>query len=124
MFCPTCEKEVEPEVYPSSEGPHYAKATCPECRRFLQWLPKPKNDGKRPKNRYTAEDLEIFNCEICGRTTATIGQYESLEVHHKFPIEEGGKDETDNILVVCTACHRICHWLRTYLNRHLNNGSG
>ena len=119
MFCTSCEKEVDPDIYLASDGPHYGKAVCPECRKFLQWIPKPKNEGKRPKNKFDPTSLNIFACEICGRDSLRIGQYESLEVHHKIPIEEGGEDKRENLLVVCTACHRLCHWLRTYLNRHL-----
>jgi len=31
----------------------------------------------------------------------------------------GGPDEPDNILIVCTACHKQVHFLQCYFNRYL-----
>lgn len=84
-------------------------------------MPKPKNEGKRTKtSKYSTIDLGITSCEICGRTEDRLGSYEVFEIHHKIPLEEEGQDTPKNLLVLCTACHRLCHYQRTYLNQHLS----
>lgn len=40
---------------------------------------------------------------------------EVLEAHHVVEVQEGGSDERDNLWIVCTACHSMIHYLRTYL---------
>ena len=32
-----------------------------------------------------------------------------LQVHHRLPRSQGGKDEPDNIAVLCFGCHRGVH---------------
>ena len=100
------------------DGKHYAKETCEECGRFVKWLPKPKNEGKRPKNKHTAASLEINYCQMCCRHRSKLGNGGSLEVHHVEEISSGGGDIPENIWVVCTSCHRMIHHFRVYLNDH------
>lgn len=122
MFCGYCKKDVDPVLTEmGADSPHYAKAECPKCFCFLRWMPKPQNDGIRKKaSKYTPDSLDINYCEICGRTLHTVGAKEVLEIHHKVPVSEGGEDKKENILVVCSACHKMCRWLRLYLNQHIN----
>jgi len=58
---------------------------------------------------------------------------ETLEGHHVVEYANGGTDDADNVWVVCTACHKLIHWRRTYLEhlllkvaesltRHQSNG--
>jgi hypothetical protein len=39
--CPTCGVEDVPQIA-AGTGPHWGKAVCAHCGRFLKWLPKPK----------------------------------------------------------------------------------
>jgi 5-methylcytosine-specific restriction endonuclease McrA len=120
--CNRCQCEVDALVEEQPETSiHYAKAICTKCGRFIDWLKKPEHDGKRTSSKFTSESLRILCCELCGRGHAKLGKRSTLDIHHKIPIEEGGKDERDNILVLCTACHRMAHFLRTYLHRHLDD---
>ncbi len=32
-----------------------------------------------------------------------------LEVHHRVPRERGGENDLDNLLVLCSSCHRLLH---------------
>ena len=70
---------------------------------------------------WTHAVMEINHCELCGRPIGELGKNEKLEAHHKQPIEHGGEDVRDNILILCTPCHRMAHFLRTYLNDHLSH---
>ncbi len=39
-------------------------------------------------------------CQDCGNA-------ENLEIHHKLPISQGGKNHIDNLKTVCVDCHKI-----------------
>jgi hypothetical protein len=99
-------------------GPHYGKNICRSCDGFHSFLPKPKNETKRPNNKYTAESLGFSSCQMCNRTISRLGLYESLEVHHVEEIQHGGLDVPENIWCVCTPCHQYIHHVRVYLNDH------
>ena len=120
--CRKCQKDVDAITIEMPETSiHYAKAVCPSCNSFIDWLKKPENEGIRiQSSKFSPESLKIENCELCGRDASKLGKRSSLAVHHKIPIEEGGKDTKDNLLVLCTACHRMAHFLRTYMHRHLD----
>ena len=47
-----------------------------------------------------------YQCAICG-------QNDYLEFHHLIPVSEGGTDDYDNIILLCTCCHAAVHG-RTY----------
>jgi hypothetical protein len=124
--CPNCSEIVNPDVTPVDNGTSIVyKATCPLCGTYIKWLPKSlfegakKSNGKRRKAAWSAKALGINYCEMCGRPEDRLGAGEKLESHHKVPIEHGGEDLRDNILILCSPCHRMAHFLRTYLNEHL-----
>jgi 5-methylcytosine-specific restriction endonuclease McrA len=121
--CRRCEKNVAVHVEIQPEKSiHYAKAVCPDCGGLIQWLKKPSNEGIRTKtSRFSLSSLNHEYCEICGRHFGSLGNRETLEIHHKIPVEEEGHDELTNLLVLCTPCHRMCHFLRKYLNHHLKH---
>ena len=37
------------------------------------------------------------------------GQIRFLEVHHLVPRSEGGKNTMDNLVTLCSGCHRLLH---------------
>lgn len=65
------------------------------------------------------QEFLIRKSQIGGRTTEMLGDG-TLEIHHKIPVSEGGSDTPENILVLCTADHKMVHHQRTYLNKHLS----
>lgn len=115
QFCRNCLQDVKVELHlMDHNGPHYARAACPICAQYIDWVKKPENDAKRVKSKFSPR---LGYCEICGRHF--LGSKETFEIHHKIPIEEGGLDEELNILELCTPCHKMCHFLRRYMNFHL-----
>lgn len=48
------------------------------------------------------KDAKYKFCAACGRT-------DDLQYHHLVPIELGGKDEPENIIVLCGVCHQKWH---------------
>jgi 5-methylcytosine-specific restriction endonuclease McrA len=117
--CPRCHSNhLEQVLLPETEV-HYGKLMClePDCGWFIQWLPFPENEKKR-KVTTNCKDVVYDFCHICGLEKPRLGKRETLLPHHMVPLSEGGKDELENILVVCTACHAMIAWLLTYRNRH------
>jgi len=112
MHCQNCKKEVDPVVIPTPETIHEAALRCPECDRFLAWKAKEKNTGKRPKNPITPRGLGIDFCELCRLSRADLPDKETLEIHHLDWNYENNTRE--NLLVVCTACHAMVNFSKTY----------
>lgn len=59
--------------------------------------------------------LQAFRVEMlarakgrCERCREKMHPYD-LDIHHWLPRSQGGKDETDNVWVVCRRCHRLIH---------------
>ena len=111
-----CECGGDLELIRTPQFKHYGKIVCIKCGKFIKWEPNPNKDDRRET---TKQKVMKDYCELCLRKHAQLGVKESLEVHHIIPLTDGGKDELDNILVACTACHREIHWLQLYLNKHL-----
>lgn len=92
---------------------------CSRSGTFIKWLANPDKDDRRET---TKQKVERSFCAICLRKRSQLGVKESLEIHHIVPLSDGGKDDPLNILVACTACHRLVHWAQLYLNKHLIGG--
>lgn len=48
--------------------------------------------------------MRARKCELCGNPVE-----ESLEVHHIFPVSQGGTHVEDNLVVLCASCHKVIH---------------
>lgn len=44
VVCRYCGQRIKPKVEMTPEIIHYAKALCPHCGRFIDWVGKPIND--------------------------------------------------------------------------------
>ena len=51
------------------------------------------------KLRKDVKTRDNYQCSICGKTT-------NLEVHHIIKVKHGGTNEMDNLITLCTSCHR------------------
>ena len=49
-------------------------------------------------------------CQICGQTFERYDGGRYSEIHHLLPLEYGGLDSLDNIVVVCPTCHKKFHY--------------
>jgi len=73
---------------------------------------------KPPTNGYYALRWEVlerdnFTCQYCGQHAPNV----KLEVDHVIPVEDGGKDEKDNLKTSCYACNRGRSGLRIIKTR-------
>lgn len=52
-------------------------------------------------------------CEECHQPAPFISKntgHPYLEVHHRIPLSQGGKDTVENSIAVCPNCHRKLHF--------------
>src|SRR3972149_206543 len=101
-------------------GIHYAKEVCAKCGAYIKFVGKPDN-LKPHRHKSHTELVEQYSkgfCEICGILHNSVPNNEALEAHHVIEYQDGGPKERENIEIVCTACHKLIHWLRTY-RRHV-----
>lgn len=105
-------------------GGHWGKGVCPQCDRYLCWVPKPNDDAtkyRRPaSHKELADKYSQGFCELCMRDEKDLPAPQVLEGHHVVEFDDGGSNERSNVWVVCTACHRLIHHQRTYLG-HIKN---
>lgn len=51
------------------------------------------------KLRRDVKSRDNYQCSVCGATTG-------LEVHHIIKVKHGGTNEMDNLITLCSSCHR------------------
>ncbi|MFQ3559493.1 HNH endonuclease signature motif containing protein [Streptomyces gramineus] len=55
--------------------------------------------------RRTVFQRGVFACELCGRPVVSRPHGPRLELAHRVPLADGGSDEAENLMVLCSACH-------------------
>lgn len=123
--CFRCKGELVFKETP--EFMHYGKIVCSKCDFFVKWMSNPENEDVRTKtSRHTLQQVLQFHkkekglCFFCLRTKEQLGECEGLTRDHIEEINDGGKDELENLQVLCTACHKLKNWMRLYMNWHFN----
>lgn len=98
---------------------HYARYDCPVCDRFLGWEAKPENANKKrrkPQDHlfWIFNDRGVDYCQLCLRYTGQLPAKVVFQVHHVIEVQNGGSDEPENLMHLCSICHRLLHVLRLY----------
>jgi hypothetical protein len=104
---------------------HYAKIVCDHCDgAFVQWGAHPEVD----KARWPSEHRKLVQaarregrtrCEMCLRHESDLPGTQSLMAHHVDEYQVQGEADLDsNVWILCTACHRLVHWARTYFGHY------
>jgi DNA-binding CsgD family transcriptional regulator len=62
-------------------------------------------------NRAEALQRDDFECQECGAAVgyADSPHVESAQVHHITPRNDGGEDDLDNLVTLCSDCHQEEH---------------
>lgn len=121
IICKYCGSEDIQRQFGPHRGNHYAQLECRDCRRWLKWDGRPKEDKKKRSTKGHASILErdsTGQCVICLRNEKILPLPQVLEVHHVVEVKDGGSDEPSNIQIVCTACHKWIHHQRVYLGHY------
>jgi hypothetical protein len=106
--------------YRSGSGAHWKGRTCLKCHTFA-WISKPEEISYKRLKSHTdlVDKYSQGYCEICLITSDKLPRYESLEAQHIVEYQDGGGSDRKNIMICCTRCHKLIHWLRTYISEHL-----
>lgn len=99
-FCPVCKKPFEVPIGRANRT-IYCSTSCAQ-RKYSNRI----NLSKPLIREYYLERCN-FKCSSCSSTAELVGQ--ALELHHIFPLSNGGTDDPENIQVLCFKCHREKH---------------
>ena len=106
-------------IFTEDKGsPHYGEYRCQDCDRQNGFIKKPENEGKRSDKNLTWrklwKDKGEFLCAMCGiRESDMKGLL--FDCDHIRQLEDGGKDEFSNTMMLCNTCHTMKTglWKRT-----------
>ncbi len=116
--CPHCATDTEQEVRVRESGKHYADAICCDCGKHAGFPPKPDSDPTKYKRPSAHKDLvrkySKGFCEMCLCKANDLPKGQTLEAQHVQEFQDGGSERRENIWIICTGCHRLIHWVRTY----------
>lgn len=104
---------------PTPELPHFGREDCEHCGRFVRWVPKPEADRvRRPSaHRNLVKKFSKGFCEMCLTPENELPLGQTLEAQHVQEFAEGGDETRENIWIICTACHKLIHCIRTHFTR-------
>jgi hypothetical protein len=111
--CPKC-GIVSPFI-PGTNTPHYGAIRCPEHGHT--WIRRPAEE-KPPRRKGstgligTLPKMQQDFCWFCLRRKEVLRSLKpaiGFEVHHIIPVEDGGTDERQNIILLCRECHLEVH---------------
>lgn len=105
------------EIMIREKQPPYAQLTCDGCG-YVDWVQKPDSDSskyRRPKaHRNLVHKFSNGFCEMCLCPESELPKGRLLEAHHVQEYQNGGEASRENIWILCTGCHSLVNWVRTY----------
>jgi len=90
---------------------------CQDCGRYT-FQPKEKSKNREASSKNLVEKKGINYCQWCLRKKDDIPAPGTLEAHHIIEYKDEGENDLQNILILCTACHKQCHHDRTYFGHY------
>lgn len=113
--CIKCEKHVVLNIV-KVDNIHNYEYRCPECGGFNNYPKKSdsKNNNRKSKHLHIVNKIGIDYCEWCLMPKELLPSKQTLEAHHIVRYKDGGGSEQDNILILCTKCHKKVEHDRTY----------
>lgn len=116
--CRFCNADGPHQMTLRTTGVHYADLKCRQCGKHLGFPKKPDSDQTKYRRPQQHQNLVIAYgkdfCEMCLRHVSEFPKGTTLEAQHVIEYQDGGTNKRENIWIVCTACHRMIHWIRTY----------
>lgn len=102
-----------------AKAPAYAQMRCYNCGKHHGYIPKPENlKLKRPAaHKDLVRKSGVEHCQMCLRHQSQLVHPDHLQGHHVEEYCKGGSADSENVWIVCTACHSLINWARTYINR-------
>jgi hypothetical protein len=102
-----------------AKPPHYANMRCYQCGKHLGFIPMPNaTKVKRPaSHKSLVKKSGVKHCQMCLRHESQLVHPDTLTGHHVEEYCKGGDPDAANVWIICTACHSLIHWARTYIGR-------
>jgi len=104
---------------------HYGKLECDYCKKWFKWVSTPREDGIRKKtSKHSIQQVLKFHkkekefCFFCLRAKEQLGFNETITIDHIEELSKGGRDEIENLQILCTSCHKLKNWVYLYMNNH------
>lgn len=108
MNCEKCNGSLVVRLTP--ECIHHGRLECSQCGKHIKFISKPENEGKRrDKNSSWRKHHKEkgFICGICGANESHYPNSSQWDLDHIVQLSDGGKDELENTMMLCTFCHTI-----------------
>lgn len=105
---------------------HYGKLECPVCNKWIKWVSNPTEIRTKTSIHKLEKVIKFYKinepfCFFCLREQKQLGIKETLTRDHIQELDKGGKDELENLQILCSACHKLKNWCRLYINWHNKN---
>ncbi|MBU2503247.1 HNH endonuclease [bacterium] len=109
LVCPECGKARIPTSRGEAEAGSSLLAAA-HCDAVIENPDGTRRQVITPRLRRLALRRSRYACEAgnCRHTRF-------LEIHHRVPVVGGGRTELDNLIVLCSRCHRLLHERETDL---------
>jgi len=119
--CPKCGTDNSVCFEFTPKMVHYGRVHCSDCGYGKgNWVRKPENITARKRSAASKSIVKRFSqgyCEMCLRTEEQLPNNQVLEGHHILG-DELGKHEREDVWIICTACHRLVGFVRTYFGHY------
>lgn len=60
-----------------------------------------------PKMKQSIFERDNYTCQNCGKKGVPGQAWYNLQIHHKIPYRAGGEHTPDNLIVLCSDCHKL-----------------
>lgn len=90
---------------------------CNICNAYTFW-PLENSKNRKASHQNLVKEIGLNYCQWCLRYDYELPQPQRLEAHHIIEYAEGGTNDKNNILILCTACHSQCHHNRVYYGHY------
>lgn len=119
-YCKYCKDKTICDVVPHDS--HVLAYKCPKCLRFNDYPKKENstNNNRESKHRELVKKYSKGFCEICRIKDELIPKPQTMEAHHIISHKDGGSSDRDNIIILCTWCHKQIEQIITYKNHFLD----
>jgi 5-methylcytosine-specific restriction endonuclease McrA len=120
--CPKCGVECALNLRPDT--PHHGEIRCPDHGHF--WIPRPAEEKKKKRKVNSALTATLPKgrqhfCWACLRERPVLAALRpsiGLEVHHIIEVADGGSDDLENLMLLCSECHAEVHRRREAFSRY------
>ena len=97
-----------PTMFKPKFGKKFCTNKCYSYHNNKMKYKKRSEHNKATQSTYREIILSYFDytCYICGHKSKELND---LEIHHKIPLSNGGRNHILNVVCICLRCHKDIH---------------